>query len=391
MWNPLDYILGPKPEQFAARKAALLRAAPIPCLWLFGKTGSGKTSLIRQLTAAEDAQIGAGFRPTTRESRLYDFPESDVPLMRFLDTRGLGESGYDPGEDIATFREQAHLLIVTVRATDQATEAISTPLREIRRADPDRPVLLVLTALHDAYPGQPHPATDPFDESPRPVSDGLPGELSRCLEAHYARFDGLFDRAVPVDFTKPDHGYDPPDLGAARLRQAILDLLPSAYRQTLLRMTEYQDELRELYREQTDPVILAHAALAGSSAAEPVPWIDIPLVLGIQSNLLHRLAKLHGQSLDSATLLNAAGIMGGRIALRMGVRELLKFIPWVGMAANAAAAFAWTFGSGRAANWYFLQIKHGATPTAEELQTVYREQLALGAKLWKSTPDGISE
>ena len=32
--------------------------------------------------------------------------------MRFLDTRGMDEPGYDPAEDLARFNDQAHVLIV---------------------------------------------------------------------------------------------------------------------------------------------------------------------------------------------------------------------------------------------------------------------------------------
>ena len=68
----------------------------------------------------------------------------------------------------------------------------------------------------------------------------------------------------------------------------------------------------------------------------------------------------------------------------MGIRELLKFIPWVGMAANAAAAFAFTYGSGKAASWYFHEVRAGHLPTAVELQEVYQQQLKIGAELWRT-------
>ena len=67
----------------------------------------------------------------------------------------------------------------------------------------------------------------------------------------------------------------------------------------------------------------------------------------------------------------------------MGLREALKFIPGVGIAANAAATFAFTYASGWAWNWYFLEIKKGHIPSAQELSEVYREQLERGARLWK--------
>ena len=72
----------------------------LPVVWLLGKTGAGKSSLVRALTEQTEAEIGNGFQPCTRSARSYDFPP-DQPLVRFLDTRGLGEAGYDPAEDLA--------------------------------------------------------------------------------------------------------------------------------------------------------------------------------------------------------------------------------------------------------------------------------------------------
>src|SRR5690606_38274521 len=130
---------------------------------------------------------------------------------------------------------------------------------------------------------------------------------------------------------------------------------------------------------------------AASAAAVPLPWVDIPFVMATQSHLLHRLAADYQQPLDSKTLLNLTGMLGGRVALRLGIRELLKFIPWVGMAANAAAAFAFTYGSGPAASWYFREVKAGHIPTPEQLREVYKQQLQAGARLWRTTREEPDE
>ena len=50
------------------------RRTPIPVIWLFGKTQSGKTSIVKFLTGADSAEIGNGFQPCTRFSRHYLFP-----------------------------------------------------------------------------------------------------------------------------------------------------------------------------------------------------------------------------------------------------------------------------------------------------------------------------
>src|SRR5438067_8181131 len=145
----------------------LRRKTPVPVLWLFGKTQSGKTSIIKYLTGATDAEIGEGIRPCTRFSRAYEFPSAEAPVLSFLDTRGLDEPGYDVAEDLARFNNLAHVVIVTVKVMDHGQENVLRHLRAIRDAQPSRPVVLALTCLHEAYPQQQHPQPYPFQQSPR--------------------------------------------------------------------------------------------------------------------------------------------------------------------------------------------------------------------------------
>jgi len=418
MWNLFGRIFKKMDDsEYLDRRSALLSDAPIPTIWLFGKTGSGKTSIIRYLTGAQHAEIGNGFRPQTKHSQLYSFPDEETPLVKFLDTRGLGEADYDESTDLQELNGSAHLLVVTVRAMDQSLEEIITPLRAIRLANPERPILLALTALHDAYPGQQHPALDPFDQSsltelvgaenqvsleignPSPAENtqllehapmaklphDLPGNLLDSLKAQLERFSGLYDDYVTIDLTKPEEGFDQPDFGGMRMKRALLHQLPMAYQQTMVQLDSMRNALGNLHKEQCAPIILAHSVLAASVAAVPVPWIDIPAVLAIQSSLARRLALLNHQTLDATTLAQVSGVLGGRVAVQMGVRAGLKFIPWVGIAANSAATFAITYASGWAWNWYCMEKKWGHIPTAKQLKAQYQEQLRLGTELWQGS------
>ena len=87
----------------------------------------GQERLIRALTGRDDAAIGNGFQPCTRTARLYDFPDTTHCFVRFLDTRGLGEIDYDPTEDMRLFGQQAHLLMVVMRAMDHSQQRFTGP------------------------------------------------------------------------------------------------------------------------------------------------------------------------------------------------------------------------------------------------------------------------
>ena len=122
--------------------------AVAPVVWLLGKVQSGKTSVIRAITESSEAAIGDGFRPCTRSSRLYEFPD-DMPVLRFLDTRGVGEASYDPSEDLAFSEQGAHLVLATMRAMDPQQQAVVDLVKFVRKRHPDWPIVVAQTSLHD--------------------------------------------------------------------------------------------------------------------------------------------------------------------------------------------------------------------------------------------------
>lgn len=372
----------------------LRQRTPVPLFWLLGRTQSGKTSLIKYLTGAEEAEIGHGFRSCTKYSRLYQFPTAEAPLLNFLDTRGLDEPGYDPAEDIQRFGAQAHVLIVTAKVLDHGLETLHGHLRTIRQAHPARPVLLLLTCLHEAYPQQQHPLPYPFSRAANAeaASDplgllhydrGVVSEaLARSLAEQERRFEGLVDRVVPVDLTKPEEGYNEPNYGGDLLRQELLDVLPAAYRQTLLGLEEASKALQDLYARNALPHILGYSTLAATAGAIPVPWLDLFILPGIQTRMIYDLARLYGQPLTGTRFAELASTLGLGMMARQAVRELIKFIPYVGSVAGAAFAGASTFALGKAFCYYYSAVHKGHVPKPEELKRYYQEQLAQAEKTW---------
>ncbi|QDV68305.1 hypothetical protein Poly24_20140 [Rosistilla carotiformis] len=363
----------------------LRAAAPIPVLWLFGKTGSGKSSVIHSLTGAEQATIGEGFRPETKSSRRFDFPDPVDPLLTFLDTRGLGEAAYDPVGDIAKYSESTQLMIVTVRVADQALADVLEPLRRIRKSAPQRPVLLLLTCLHEATGAidlsegiDPFATEHPDGESPPPIPDALQTLIDRKTE----QFAGLYDQMIPVDLTRLEDGFADPDFGGPRLRQAILQYLPHAYRQALLSLGTEDRGHRSKRQRRARWQVLASSSLAATAGAVPVPWVDIPVVLAIQSHLALRLGKIYEQELTASHWAALSSAAGSRIATRMALREVLKLIPWVGMAAGAASAFSFTYALGMSWDWYFANLRDGRTPSTDQLREIFADELQRGHELW---------
>jgi uncharacterized protein (DUF697 family) len=376
-------------EQLREHLERLRPKLPVPVFWLFGRTQSGKTSLIKYLTGAERAAIGKGFEPCTRFSHRFQFPSAEAPLVTFLDTRGLDEPGYDPAEDLASFNAEAHVVVVTVKAMDHGQENVLTHLKTLRKANPGRPVLLVLTCLHEAYPQQQHPTPYPFgtDGEPSAGSPAIPEELTRSLAEQRRRFAGLFDRCVAVDLTQPEEGFTEPDYGGEALRSAMIDLLPAALRQTLLTLQEAMSDLQDLYERQTLPYIVGYSTLAATAGTIPIPLVDLAVISGIQSRMVYHLATLYGQTLDHKRYLELAGTLGGSIVLRQGMRELIKLVPYLGTVTGAVAcgavAGATTFALGKAACFYYSSVHRGHVPRPEELKHYFHTQRVWAVENWQ--------
>jgi uncharacterized protein (DUF697 family) len=376
----------PGPDELDRRLDGLREKVPVPGIWLFGKTGSGKSSIIRYLLSSpDDAAIGNGFRPHTKLTSRFEFPDSGEPLMRFFDTRGLGESSYDPGEDIESLAHQSHMMVVAVRAADQALDSVISPLREIRERAPSRPVLLAVTCLHEAIPGRDiTEAPDPFEEGAdrKPFEESHP-QLAILIEHKRQQFEGLADRVVPIDLTRPSDGFADPNFGGSRLKHAILESLPHAYRHALIALpsggTRYESERRRKSQIQ----VLTSSSLAATAAAFPLPLIDIPSVLAIQTHLAYRIAGIYDQEITPANWAVLSSVAGGRALIQLAARELLKLIPFVGMGVSAAGSFIVTYAMGMTWDWYFSSVRHGRVPPPEQLREKFAEQLLSARRLFQ--------
>jgi uncharacterized protein (DUF697 family) len=368
----------------------LRQRLPVPTFWLFGKTQSGKTSLIKYLTGADGAEIGRGFQPCTRFSRRYQFPTAEAPLLSFLDTRGLDEPGYDPAEDLERFNSEAHVVLVTVKALDHAQENVLNHLGALRKAQPRRPVVLVLTCLHEAYPQQQHARPFPFGaddwSAVAAAPPALPSDLLRSLQEQRQRFEGLTDRVVAVDLTPPEEGFDDPEYGGPRLREVLLDVLPAALGQTLRMLDEAQRGLQDLYAAHALPHVLGYSSLAATAGAVPVPVLDLVLLSGIQSHMVYDLARLYGQPLTGQRFLEMASSLGMGMLLRQAARSLIKLIPGVGTVVGSVAvgalAGASTFALGKAFCYYYRAVHEGHVPRPEDLRRYYRQELSRAEQAW---------
>jgi uncharacterized protein (DUF697 family) len=373
-----------------ARKSA---QASAPVIWLLGKTGAGKTAIIATLTGDRRAEVGAGFEPCTRTAAFYDVP-AEVPLIRFLDTRGLDEADYDPAKDIAWCEDQSHLLLVVMQAADPLQDNVLRVVREARRRHADWPVVVAQTGLHRLYPaGATHPEPYPFTGGPEDETNPLlPQALRRALAHQRQLLDGLRGtraRFVPLDFTLPEDGFPPQDFGIEALRRVLEEEGLSAF-ETLhhARSDAESDRIRAAAR----PLIYGYGVASAGAGAVPIPLLGVSGLAGMLALMLRTLARRYRIAWTRGAFAEfTAAIGGGALvwwAVRYGMREMLKFVPVVGTAAagalNAAAAFAVTAGVGEAACVWLSYRRRGQTAPPDEVRRAFAQGLAEGLRQAKN-------
>lgn len=382
-WKGLgDAIFKPKAEGVESKIEDIKKQLPTPVFWLLGKTQSGKSSLIRQITDNDNAQIGNGFKPCTNTSQFYDFPSSSHPILRFLDTRGLGETDYDPTEDLNWCANKAHLLIAVLRASDMNQAEVVKAVLKIHDQNPNWPVIVVQTSLHECYPNteSEHILPYPYHQKPFPLE--VPHDLIRVLLHQREWFKPLGNNVhfVPVDFTLPDDGYTPSSYGLEELWDKIEELLPKSLI-NLLRGSKNHEELLDYHAKQAHPHITGYSILNIGVGAVPV--VGIPLAIATQAKLFHSIASIYELTLTRQLYTEFIALFGTSIGIGLLGRELLGLVPVYGWAVSGAYSGAMTYALGKAFCVYLYSVKRGALPNKKLIKQTYAEAFAEARKLLK--------
>lgn len=402
LWNGVSEILfgdtgGAGVDVQDARARAQITA---PVVWLLGKTGAGKTAIIGALSGDARAKVGEGFEPCTRTASFYDLPP-EAPLLRFLDTRGIGEVDYDPAKDIAWCEDQSHLVLVAMQVADPVQDSVLSALANARWRHPDWPVVVAQTGLHRLYPkgvGHPHPYLFTAD-----VQDEINPQLPHALRQAFAYQRRLFDslpgpppRFVPIDFTAPEDGFVPQDYGLEMFWRVLEQAGPNAF---VALHGARADAESDAIRAKARPLIYSYGAVAAGAGALPIPVVGVSGLAGILAITLRSLAVRYGLTWTPGTLTQFSGAIGGGALLwwgmRYGLREILKLVPVVGTVAagalNAAAAFGLTVGIGEAACVWLGYRHRGLTAPSNEVRRAFADGLAAGLRQAKGRQRPPSE
>jgi len=358
-------------------------------VWLLGKTGAGKTAIVAALTGDPRAEVGQGFEPCTRTAFFYDVP-AEAPLLRFLDTRGLGEAGYDATRDISWCEEQSHLVLAVMQVSDPAQHMALHALQQAHRRHSEWPVVVAQTGLHRLYPaGIGHPDPYPYTGGPEDLTHtSLPHALRQALAHQRKLFDALRGprpRFVPLDFTLPEDGFPPQDYGLELLWRVLEEVSPVVFEALHTASADVESDRR---RAKARPLIYGCGAAAAGAGAVPIPIVGVGGLAGVIAMMLRALAIRYDVTWTPRAFGEFSGAVGGGAlawwALRYGLREMLKLIPVVGTGAagalNAAAAFGVAVAIGEAACVWLAYQRRGLSAPSDEVRRAFAEGLAAGLR-----------
>ncbi|MDX1301681.1 YcjF family protein [Photobacterium sp.] len=337
----------------------------LPTLWLLGKTGAGKSSLVQALTGNSQVEIGNGFRPCTKTAVSYDYPVNN-PLLRFLDTRGVSETDYDPAEDIQLCQQRSHALIVVMKAEEPEQSGVIHALKKIKKSGVIKQLLIVHTAV---------------------LAIADIAERERAIAHNQNQVEAVWGSTVPTvaaDFVPFDAGNgsaDDPRIGVSGLQELenkLAEMLPIL---SFLTNKHAHASREESNFEKLRSEVMWYAGAAGASDA--IPAVGLVSVPAIQGKMLHSLANQYAVIWDKQCFMEFIGTLGTGFMVqylsKLGIRQLVKFIPaygqTVGGATAAAISFSSTYAIGRAACKYLYHKSKGETVTKEEMKAIFEQAI----------------
>lgn len=303
-------------QQIEAAVAAEARAQLI----IVGPVNSGKSTLFNQLKGQKLSTVSAVPGTTTEVIN-----ERFGPFW-LLDTPGLGEvQGVAHVRKTLEALDRADVVVLVLDGAGGIRQEDADLHRQIRASG--APVIVVLNKI-----------------------DLIRHDLKKVVQDAERK---LGAPVIPVSAKKGTNIGD-------HLIPAIIDAHP--------RMAVTVGRFLPRYRKKAARrVIRESAAVAALTGAEPVPGLDIPLLIAIQIRMLLRLAAIYGEGMSAARARELLSAIAGGIAIRYAAQEVVKLIPGPGWLVAGGVAGTGTVTLGNVALVFFENSQNLSPKQLREL------------------------
>ena len=362
-----------------------------PRIFLIGRTGVGKSSLINALCGAYVAKV-SDTRSCTIGAEIYQCKENNRVLMEILDTRGIAESESLDNKisaeellvkQINEFSPDVAIMMLNCTHRDD----IITDVEFMKKVSKDYektnslklPILVVVNKCDEMAPSRfklaseyPKNKIDKINEvvlyykdiivkNKLKIYDIIP--VSSLID--WQTPDGMEVSVEDID-NLPQHDIDNLQIafdGRYRIEE-LLDILEEAIQdfeaQMGLRMAARLNDVVVRVAKQLNKIF---TGISASVALTPIPTSDIYILLILQSIMVTLIASLSGRdvSIDTAKefifSISGVGLVGYglRLAAQQGSKFINAICPGAGSTVSAAIASVGTNGIGKAAIAYYIQ------------------------------------
>jgi small GTP-binding protein len=128
-------------------------------------------------------------------------------------------------------------------------------------------------------------------------------------------------------------------------------------------------ELPAFRRTAVAKIIRNSTLLSLAAGLEPVPLVDIPILLGTQIRLVLRIAAIYGEPFTASRAREVVATITAGLALRYVAEEAAKLVPFGGDLVSGAIAAAGTWALGQVTAEYF---ESGKQLSGSQLRSMFR-------------------
>lgn len=373
-----------------------------PRIFLIGRTGVGKSSLINALCGAYVAPV-SDTRSCTETAQTYQCKDGERTLMEILDTRGIAESDNLNAEisaedmlinQVKEFSPDVAIFMLNCTHRDDVDSDVNF-LKKLSESYAQAynmrlPIVAVVNKCDEMAPSRLKNPNEYTESKTKKIVEQVQhykeiivknnlkiddiiavSSLIDWMTADGTEIDADSIESLPVsDIEKLQIAFD----GRYHIEE-LFNILEKAILDFSARMgLRMALKLQEVVRRIANQLNKSFSAMSATVALSPIPISDIYILLLLQGILVCLIASLSGRdiSLDTAKefVLSMGGIAGAGYGFRLLAQQASKILNvfWAGSgsAVSASIAALGTSAIGKAAIAYYIDDK-----TIEEAKSTF--------------------
>lgn len=373
-----------------------------PRIFLIGRTGVGKSSLINALCSAYVAPV-SDTRSCTETAQTYQCKDGERTLMEILDTRGIAESDNLNAEisaedmlinQVKEFSPDVAIFMLNCTHRDDVDSDVNF-LKKLSESYAQAynmrlPIVAVVNKCDEMAPSRLKNPNEYTESKTKKITEQVQ-HYKEIIVKNNLKIDDIIAVSSLIDWMTADgteidadsiESLPVSDIENLQIAfdgryhiEELLNILEKAILDFSARMgLRMALKLQEVVRRIANQLNKSFSAMSATVALSPIPISDIYILLLLQGILVCLIASLSGRdiSLDTAKefVLSMGGIAGAGYGFRLLAQQASKILNvfWAGSgsAVSASIAALGTSAIGKAAIAYYIDDK-----TIEEAKSTF--------------------